>query len=197
MEKLQTIDYAITQTLMAHPDFTNSINVTIYRNIVDPKGINLINFTGTNGARDMMKNITQHDLLEFVLMEAIKTYNAITYFYYNDEEIKRIIDPMEKLNYLLKTFPNYGVIQKAIYTIANPKINSIIYYSDNSNELLALVDTVIHNKYQSRYATREYIDRVGGNGLTYVSDESTYANPHRCHPAAQNTPVADGAPDGI
>ena len=43
MENYETIDFAITETLLAHPDFTNSINYTIYKNIVDPNDHIIIN----------------------------------------------------------------------------------------------------------------------------------------------------------
>ena len=79
MENYETIDFAITETLLAHPDFTNSINYTIYKNIVDPNGISLINFTSQNGARRKMKNVSQSDLLEFILIEVVKGYNAMRF----------------------------------------------------------------------------------------------------------------------
>lgn len=168
MENYENIDFAITETLLAHPDFTNSINYTIYKNIVDPNGISLINFTSQNGARRKMKNVSQSDLLEFILIEVVKGYNAMMYFYHNNEEMQKRKTPVEKLKYLQETFPNYPQLQDAISKIANPKINSVIHFTNNPNNLLTIVDAVIQNRYQTASVYKNYIDRFG-KGLTYVA----------------------------
>lgn len=169
MKSLQTIDFAITETLIAHPDFTNSINYTIYRNIVDEDGIKFNNFTSQNGARKLMRTVTQKDLLEFVLIELVKNYNAIRFFYHNNEEIRKRTTKDERLEYLKEIFPNFSTIQHAIYTIANPKINSIIYYQTRPKDLIAIVDAVIENRYQRAPVYREYIEKCG-KGTTYLSE---------------------------
>ena len=168
METSQIIDYAINQTLQAHPDFTKTINCTIYADIVNIEGIKLFHYTSQNNARKLMRSISQRDILEFVLEEVIKNYNAMMYFYYNDEEMKKRSSAVAKRDYLLEVFPTYSEIQKAIYKIANPKVNSVIHYLNDSDALLALVDAITETKYQRQEGVRKYIETYG-KGPTYVS----------------------------
>lgn len=126
METSQIINHAITQTLQAHPDFTDKINFTIYADIVNSDGVSLAHYTKQNNARMLMQRVSQQDILEFVLEEVVKNYNAMINFYYNDEKMKKCGSASAKRDYLLEVFPTYPEIQKAIYKIANPKVNSII-----------------------------------------------------------------------
>ena len=155
------IDFAIRETLIHNPTFTNSINWTIYNNIVNPIGIKLTNFTRQNGAREKMKSISQKDLLQFVLNQAVKCYNAMMAFYYNDRTMKSILNSKDKLNYLLEVFPEYNEIQKAIKIIANQKLNSSVFYSTNDKDLLALVDAITQCLYQSHQTKAQFIEANG------------------------------------
>lgn len=168
MEKLKDIDFAIIETILAHPDFTPTINAMVFDTITSKKGIKYEYFTSKNKAREKMRGITQDEVLEFILKETVKCYNAMAYFYYNDKEILKFNTNEEKLNYLVEVFPEFGLFQKAVSMIANPKINSIIYYKGLPKELLSLVDTVVKYRYQSNIVIRDYIDKYG-EGITYLS----------------------------
>ena len=172
MGRLNDIDFAIIETLNVHPDFTPHINTIYMDNLTSPTGIYLVNFTSKNGARAKMKDVTQTDMLHFILHEAVKCYNAMAYFYYNDPNMKELPTTAEKMANLLNTFPYYGIILKAIEIIANPKINSAIFYKTDSKELMALVDAVASCRYQNGTKLREFIDKSGA-GLTSVGSYGT------------------------
>ena len=172
MGKLNDIDFAIIETLKAHPDFTPAVNALYMDNMTSPRGIDLRNFTGQNGARAKMKEVTQTDMLHFILNEAVKCYNAMAYFYYNDPNMKELDSVAEKMANLLNTFPYYGVVLKAVEVIANPKINSAIFYKTDSKELMALVEAVTNCRYQNGDKLREFIDK-SGVGLTALGGFGT------------------------
>lgn len=88
MGRLNDIDFAIVETLKAHPDYIPDINTIYLDNLTSQNGIYLVNFTSKNGARAKMKGVTQTDMLHFILHEAVKCYNAMAYFYYNDPNMK-------------------------------------------------------------------------------------------------------------
>ncbi len=181
METNQKIDFSITETLKAHPEFIPNVNVIVYRNISSPTGIQLRNFTSRNGARQAISTVTQQDILIFVLEELIKIYNSIVYFYYNDREMQRLGSDIAKMNFLLQVFPNYPVINQAIRVLSNPEINAITYFMNNEKDLIAVVDSVTATKYQrnQKYAdyveehgkTRTYIDGLGECDLFYKLKE--------------------------
>ena len=172
MGKLNDIDFAIIETLKAHPDFTPAVNALYMDNMTSPRGIDLRNFTSQNGARAKMKEVTQTDMLHFILNEAVKCYNAMAYFYYNDPNMKELDSVAEKMANLLNTFPYYGVVLKAVEVIANPKINSAIFYKTDSKELMALVEAVTNCRYQNGAKLREFIDKSGA-GLTALGGFGT------------------------
>ena len=168
MGRLNDIDFALVETLKEHPEFTPYVNSLYIDNMTSPFGICLINFTSVNGAREKMEEVTQLDMLQFILNEAVKSYNAIAYFYYNDPNMKVLTTIDEKMANLLNTFPYYGIILKAVDIIANPKLNSVVFYQTDSKELMALVDAVVNIRYQSGDKLREFIDK-SGVGLTTLS----------------------------
>lgn len=172
MGKLNDINFAIIETLKAHPDFVPTVNALYMDNMTHSAGINLRNFTGQNGARAKMKEVTQTDMLHFVLAEAVKCYNAMAYFYYNDPNMRALNTVDEKMANLLNTFPYYGIVLKAVEVIANPKINSATFYRTDSKELMALVEAVMNCRYQNGNQLREFIDK-SGNGLTSLGSFGT------------------------
>ena len=172
MGNLINIDYAIIETLKAHPDFTPQMPYIYLENLTSKKGINLNNFTSKNNARKAMEEITQDDMLHFILEEVVKCYNAISYFYYNDPNMKALATNEQKMSNLLSVFPYYGIIQKAVEIISNPKINSAIYYKADNKELIALVEAVINVRYQSGEQLRHFVDK-SGPGLTTTAKFGT------------------------
>ena len=168
MNKYQTIDYAILETLKVHPDYTRSMNSIIFNNLTRPDGIYLFNFTSQNEAREMMEAISQNDLLQFILVEAVKLYNAMSNYYFTNTNLQRISDTRERLNKLVEIFPYFGTVQKAVTKMANDQINSFAYYKTNTKELMAIVDAIINARYQREAILREYIDL---NGITTTALE--------------------------
>lgn len=165
---LKDIDFAIVETLKAHPEFIPDISIIYIDNLTSKSGIHLRNFTSSNGARLKMKSVTQTDMLQFALEEAVKCYNAMAYFYYNDPNMVSLQTTAEKMANLTNIFPYYGVCLKAVEIIANPKINSAIYYQSDNKELMALVTAVMNTRYQSDEKIRTFIDRAG-QGYTYLN----------------------------
>ena len=168
MNKHQTIDYAILETLKAHPDYTQSMNSIIFNNLTRPDGIYLYNFTSKNEAREKMEEISQDDLLQFILVETVKLYNAMSNYYFTNPTLNKITDNREKLNKLIEIFPYFGTVQKAVTKIANGQINAIVYYKTNTKELMSIVDAIINARYQREAILREYID---ANGVTTTALE--------------------------
>ena len=103
--------------------------------MTSPKGIDLRNFTSVNGARAKMKEVTQLDMLHFILNEAVKSYNAMAYFYYNDPNMRALNTVDEKMANLLNVFPYYGIVLKAVELIANPNINCALFYKTDRSKL--------------------------------------------------------------
>lgn len=167
MKKTEIIDFAILETLKAHPDFDKSISFTLFSNIVNQEGIIPKNFTSQNGARKMMREVSQRDILEFILKRVVQNYNAMSYFYFHNEESRKRATTEEKVSYLLGSFPNYHVIQNAICIIANPKVNSFIYYTSRPKDLLAIVNAVMENEYLRAPVYHDYITKCG-TGKTYL-----------------------------
>ena len=69
MGKLNDIDFAVIETLRAHPEFTHNVESMYMESMTSSKGIELRNYTSQNGARAKMKDITQTDMLHFILNE--------------------------------------------------------------------------------------------------------------------------------
>ena len=63
MGNLINIDYAIIETLKAHPDFTPQMPYIYLENLTSKKGINLYNFTSKNDARKARKRSTETIIL--------------------------------------------------------------------------------------------------------------------------------------
>ena len=78
MVSIEDIDYAINETLKAHPEFMEQYPITLKQTI--QRGVNLKNFTSKNGARNKMANAKEADFLEFIITEIIKIYNSSIIF---------------------------------------------------------------------------------------------------------------------
>lgn len=171
MNKYQIINYAIIETIKAHPDFKESMSAIIYNNLVNNK-INYNNFTSQNGAREAMEEITQNDLLQFILVETVKYYNAMVNYYYTNPQLKLIDNEKEKLNKFYNIFPDFSIVKKVVTNIANGQINSIAHYKTNARDLMEIVEIVIAARYQREDILREYIDLYGFIPTTLNNNES-------------------------
>ncbi len=170
MKKLDTIDYAIAQTLYVHPDYASSLTNLLYHCCFSDEGINMRHFTSQNNARKLMTQVTQTDVLHFVLREAVKMHNAACHFYYNSETIRSKTNPDDKMNNIMAMFPFYGVCQKAVSIISNPKINAAVYYKTQPRELIPLINAIVDSRYLRPEKSRQYIDGYG-ESTTYISTQ--------------------------
>lgn len=153
------IEYAIDQTLLAHPENKAGLCGGITTQITE--GVRSEFYTRKNNARALMEEMTQDDLLRYVLEEAIKIYNSASYFYYYDEQIQNLQSDRDKINYLLQTFPCFGELQRLIPLISNPEVNTSLYFKSNNNDLLALTNSVVDIRYKNDAAYRRYVDEHG------------------------------------
>ncbi len=153
------IEYAFDQTFIAHPESKQYFSGIVLDMIRD--GINEKAFTKNNNARYLIKGITNDDLLRYILNEAIKIYNAASYYYYYSEPINSLPNDQQKINYLLQVFPSFSNIQRLIPIIANKEINVSVYFKANSNDLLCLINAVYEMRHARDSQTRTYIDMYG------------------------------------
>lgn len=178
MNKLQTIDFAVNETLKAYPGM-NAFRM-IYLNILNEEEVNYSNFTRANNARKSVidQNITQDDLLQFVLEEVVKCYNAMIHYYNTEKAIKKLKTPDSQYDYFIRRYPHYNICRKAVEIISNPNINAAIYYAKHTDELTDLVVAVTQTRYhyqppdknETIEGRRRYVDN-NGYGITYVNDE--------------------------
>ena len=82
----EKIDFAILETIRVHPDFIPTLSMMLYSNMTSKNGINPDYFTSSNNARSYIREIKQDDLLEFMLEEVVKCYNALSYYNNNNTE---------------------------------------------------------------------------------------------------------------
>ncbi len=159
MLKPKDFEFAIDQTILEHPEFSSQM-VGGFINQIN-NGINPKMYTRKNGARQIMSQATESELLKYFLEEAIKIFNAASYFYWNDKYIQQLNSTQDKINYLSQTFPYFGEIQKLITIISDPKVNSVLYVKTNQNELIALLTSVLNTKIFTDRVYRDYIDKNG------------------------------------
>lgn len=159
MVSSKKIEYAIDQTLLAHPENKAGLCGGISTQITE--GITSTFFTRKNNARSIVEQMDKDDMLRYILDEAIKAYNSASYFYYYDPEIQKLQSDRDKINYLLQTFPCFGELQRLIPIISNPEVNVSLYFKSNQNDLLALVNSVVDLRYKSNLSYRKYLDENG------------------------------------
>lgn len=166
MVKNEDIEYAIKQTLNVHPHYINNLTANLYNQIL--KGATDTFYTKHNNARDLVRNITDDDLLNHVLTESIKTYNTAEYAFYNDRSICKLPADERKKTFL-EAFPSFFEMQKIIETIARPDINTSLYLKANPNALFTLVSSVVDSKYKSEKSYQDYIE-AHSMTTTYMLD---------------------------
>ena len=165
----EKIDYAILETIRVHPDFIPTLSMMLYSNIISRSGIHTENFTSSNNARAYIKEVSQTDLLEFMLEEVVKCYNALSYYIYNNYELNAIRDERERTKKACELFPSLPKLQRAIVRIADNSTNVKTYYQLNQKELQDLVIGVVQTRYQTHSSWRAYIDKIG-KGKSYMNN---------------------------
>lgn len=159
MIKPEIIEYAFDQTHLAHPDSKPQFNINVLnmiRYMPDE-----LSFTRTNNARTFIHGITSDDVLRYILVEAIKVYNAASYFYCYEEEIQSLKTDEQKIDRMLQVFPCFGTIQQLIPIIESHKVNVSLYFKSNLNDLLALISAVNEMRFIKNNDYRNYIDLYG------------------------------------
>lgn len=153
MVKSDVIEYAIAETIDAHPEFEPFLTQILFKNIQDR--IYLKNFTSQNGARDQLAGLKKIDLVNYVIEQMIKIVNAATNYALNDPSME-IVPDEQKRDALLEVFPHYESCKKILENCSE-KPNKIIYLMQNPVELISAVFSVMKTKFPSSKLT-EYIN---------------------------------------
>ena len=61
-----------------------------------------------------MEEVSQNDLLKFILIETVKLYNAMSHYYFTNPNLQKITDNRERLNKLVEIFPYFNTVKKAV-----------------------------------------------------------------------------------
>ena len=155
MVSIEDIDYAINETLKAHPEFMEQYPITLKQTI--QRGVNLKNFTSKNGARNKMANAKEADFLEFIITEIIKIYNSSIIF--ANQEISENISDKEANKQLNTFFPYFNNCYRIICEMANTK-NLFLLFKENDGILLDAINIVLNNRYKNENR-KKYIDYYG------------------------------------
>lgn len=159
MIKTENLDFAIEKTLEVHPDFQPHMNSILLSQITE--GVNFRRFTQTDGARANLNGMEPDDVLRYVLHEAIKIYNAASFFYYHDKKISSLPSDAEKINYLREVFPYFGDLQGIMNLLANKDVNVSLHLKGNNNDLLCLTTAVVKTRFNKNAPYKQYIDQFG------------------------------------
>ncbi len=153
MTKIQDIDVAFIETLKKHPNFSENISSILYKNAVEE--VYPTNFTSTNMARTRVRRLDNKDFIEYIIKNAVIIYSAY----------QKLHDPNRHTRntswYDESSFPNISEIVKEMEIITNPKINAILYYSANPNQLFVLADAVAKTRFNPKWYS---------NGTTFIPD---------------------------
>ncbi len=164
MEKNKRIDYALSETLKAHPNFFLTMNGTLLNQVKN--GIVLNNYTTKNNARKYMLDITSADLLRYILHESIKIYNAGTAYY--NLQLKNNMTEANKKNFSLM-FPYMNELNRLVRKIANPNINVFQYFNTNTNDLFVLINIVLKSRFTSSKKYVQYLDKFENSSLAGIN----------------------------
>ena len=153
MTKIQDIDVAFIETLKKHPNYIEHISTILYKNATEVVYPN--NFTSTNMARTRVRKLDNKDFIEYIIKNATIIYSAYQKLHYQGRNTRNISWYDES------SFHNISEIAKEMEIITNPKINAILYYSANPNQLFTLADAVAKTRFNPRWYS---------NGTTYIPD---------------------------
>lgn len=156
MVKLEDFEFAVDQTILAHPDWIGELSSDLIKQIT--KEPTLKSYTRQNGARDRIAGITSDDIIKYFLNEAIKAVYAANYFYYKNSSMKNAQDQNEKEKIFNETFPYYNELFAILEIINNPDINCILHFKSNKNDLLALIVSIVNMRFLPNSPYRAYID---------------------------------------
>lgn len=165
MEKSQNIDFALYQTLVFHPEFRPHLNQLILDNI--GKDVNLKNFTKKNGARESISQVTSQDFIKYLLEEAIKIYNAASYFYGSSQTLNSQ-DNKSKYDSFKRLFPYYDKCYEILKQLNSLDGNIALYVESNQLLLIDLSTIVTKTKFSEKVLENNqlYYDYINQNGTS-------------------------------
>ena len=143
MTKIQDIDVAFIETLKKHPNFSENISSILYKNAVEE--VYPTNFTSTNMARTRVRRLDNKDFIEYIIKNAVIIYSAYQKLHNPNRHTRNTSWYDES------SFPNISEIVKEMEIITNPKINAILYYSANPNQLFVLADAVAKTRFNPKW----------------------------------------------
>ncbi len=158
MTSTTNIDFAIGETLKAHPDWVNTYPSTI--TCIIQNGMSPKNFTSTNGARQAVKNYRSIDFLKYALDELNNLYSALTVLF--PKTISGDKMTFQEWNYIGRNFPEAGRIIDLYNEFSSIQGNVFSYYQLNQNRLFDLVDVIFKVRFSP-----QYFDRLQGVGYSY------------------------------
>ena len=146
MVKANEIDEAIEVTIKFHPEFIPFLSEVLFDNTT--RAITPNNFTRENGARDVIRDASRYDFINFICQKLLKIYNAAINYHkkLGNENFKNL-------------FPNFDDIQRIVGRITNNEINSILYLATRNNELTTAIACVA--PYYQNARLNEFINSSG------------------------------------
>ena len=174
MTKIQDIDFAIAETMRIHPNFIYNSQEKRYTipDILYQGAFNYLNpkyITSTNNARNMIRNVTANDFIEYIIKNAVLIYSTYNELMrqsfenanaFNSPISKSQAEQMNSDFYQLRQmFQNIDAIRKQISIISNPDINVYTYYQTNANALFDLAYAVGMTRFNPRWYTNNYGDQ--------------------------------------
>jgi len=196
MNKIDTIDTAIAETLKKHPNYADIEPIMIYgccQSVIRPQS-----FTRTNNARSNIKKMDSKSFIHYILVKGLLIYGAIMEDFDNNRELYGLTS-QEKINYVSSRYPDNEEVVKMFYQIQNNirhSVNSILYYQEHMTELLPIVDAVIKTRFNSRWyqgtpgdATKEgeeFRKRIDTDGLKNTAIQDFIEETNRDYNKVEN-----------
>lgn len=179
MNKADTIDIAIAETLKNHPDYVEMEPTIIYgccQSAISPQ-----KFTRTNNARDNIRKMDSKTFIHYILNKALLIYGSMMEEFDNNRELSGMTS-REKIDYLSSQYLHNEEIVKMYYQIQSNirnGVNSILYYQDHMIELLPIVEAVIQTRFNPKWyntwpgdATKDgenFRQRIDSDGIKSIA----------------------------
>lgn len=163
MNRLDTIDFAMNETLRKHPDFDMTMQLEAY--LLKGAGANV--FTSSNGAREGIRNIPRNEILVEVLINALKVCSLYDYLI------------QKKEHSLVQSIPNIDSCLK-FREAYKSGTNSYLYVLSNIKLLSDLIKCFSITRYYEReifqYLSRIHMDSCEKRINKEYTDISQFSN---------------------
>ncbi len=158
MATIKQIDYAIFETLKAHPEFRKDMSSIILKCIT--RKVYPSHFTRENSAREIVKTASSMDFLEYILKQAINISE-----YYKGAVHYKLFDSKT----LQRCFPGIEALNNAKLIVNDSSINAFSYYLTNGGKLYELILAVLSTRFNNYMDLKPYIDDYEKNNQEELS----------------------------